>query len=50
MIITGDETMQLKRNMLTLALLSAGIGLATCANIAFAASVAASSRPLLLIV
>ncbi len=30
--------MQPKRNMLTLALLSAGIGLATCANIAFAAS------------
>src|SRR6185312_11071374 len=30
--------MQLKRNMMTLALLSAGIGLATCANIAFAAS------------
>ncbi|MBS0380846.1 MAG: TonB-dependent receptor [Proteobacteria bacterium] len=30
--------MQLKRNVLTLAMLSAGIGLATCANIAFAAS------------
>ena len=34
--------MQPKRNMLTLALLSAGIGLATCANIAFAASVPAT--------
>ncbi len=30
--------MQLKRNVLSLALLSAGIGLATCTNIAFAAS------------
>ncbi|MGN6788576.1 MAG: TonB-dependent receptor, partial [Rhodanobacteraceae bacterium] len=30
--------MQLKRNMLTLALISAGIGFATCANIAFAAT------------
>jgi len=30
--------MQLKRNVMTLALLSAGIGFATCANIAFAAS------------
>ncbi|HET7561031.1 MAG TPA: TonB-dependent receptor [Rhodanobacteraceae bacterium] len=30
--------MQFKRNVMTLALMSAGIGLATCANIAFAAS------------
>ncbi|MDE2497552.1 MAG: TonB-dependent receptor [Xanthomonadaceae bacterium] len=34
--------MQLKRNMMTLALISAGIGLATCANVAFAASAPAS--------
>ena len=40
-IITGDDTMQLKRNMLTLAI-SAGIGLATCANAAFAAGVPAN--------
>jgi len=40
MIITGDDTMQFKRNMMTLALISAGIGLATCANIAFAATAA----------
>src|SRR6185437_6239734 len=38
MITTGDDTMQLKRNMMTLALISAGIGFATCANVAFAAS------------
>jgi iron complex outermembrane receptor protein len=37
-ITTGDDTMQLKRNMMTLALISAGIGFATCANVAFAAS------------
>jgi iron complex outermembrane receptor protein len=35
--------MQLKRNVMTLALISAGIGLATCANIAFAASAPAGS-------
>src|SRR6185437_2329963 len=40
--ITGDDTMQLKRNMMTLALISAGIGFATCANVAFAASAPAS--------
>jgi iron complex outermembrane receptor protein len=40
--ITGDDTMQLKRNMMTLALISAGIGLATCANVAFAASAPAT--------
>jgi len=34
--------MQLKRNMMTLALISAGIGFATCANVAFAASAPAS--------
>src|SRR5690348_17009901 len=34
----GTKPMQLKRNMMTLALISAGIGLATCANVAFAAS------------
>src|SRR6185437_10306102 len=33
MITTGDDTMQLKRNMMTLALISAGIGFATCANV-----------------
>src|SRR6185437_10003336 len=41
-ITTGDDTMQLKRNMMTLALISAGIGFATCANVAFAASAPAS--------
>lgn len=34
--------MHLKRNVMTLAMLSAGIGLATCANIAFAASAPAN--------
>ncbi|WHZ20757.1 MAG: TonB-dependent receptor [Rhodanobacteraceae bacterium] len=38
----GNDTMQLKRNVMTLALISAGIGLATCANIAFAASAPAT--------
>jgi iron complex outermembrane receptor protein len=36
----GTENMQPRRNVLTLALLSAGIGLATCSNVAFAASAA----------
>ncbi|HEU4855820.1 MAG TPA: TonB-dependent receptor [Rhodanobacteraceae bacterium] len=35
--------MQLKHNMMTLALISAGIGFATCANIAFAASAPAAT-------
>src|SRR6185437_10992631 len=38
----GTENMQPKRKVLTLALLSAGIGLATCSNFAFAASGAAN--------
>ncbi|MGH8148035.1 MAG: TonB-dependent receptor [Rhodanobacteraceae bacterium] len=39
----GNENMQPKRNVMTLALISAGIGLAACTNIAFAASGASGS-------
>src|SRR5579875_825475 len=41
---TGKRNMQLKRNVMALALISAGIGFAGCSNVAFAAAAAATAQ------
>src|SRR5579875_699430 len=41
---TGKRNMQLTRNVMALALISAGIGFAGCSNVAFAAAAAATAQ------